>query len=121
MGNPPDLKHGFISLAGMYESLTADLEAIKAAGIGGIHLFHGQMGEAKAWPGVFRADTMSERKVEQHDFSCGFRVPPSGACVQDAELSGLVDERRVLDFGMVVDSRECFRDNFSVCRRWMHS
>lgn len=35
-----------------YEGLTADLEAIKAAGIGGIHLFHGQMGEAKAWPGV---------------------------------------------------------------------
>ena len=35
-----------------YEGLTADLEAIKESGIGGIHLFHGQMGEAKAWPGV---------------------------------------------------------------------
>ena len=34
------------------EGLTADLEAIKAAGIGGIQLFHGQMGKAEAWPGV---------------------------------------------------------------------
>ncbi|MBQ0032666.1 MAG: hypothetical protein KBT68_07680, partial [bacterium] len=34
------------------EGLTADLEAIKDAGIGGIQLFHGQMGEARAWPGV---------------------------------------------------------------------
>ena len=34
------------------EGLTADLEAIKAAGIGGIHLFHGQMGAGQAWPGV---------------------------------------------------------------------
>lgn len=34
------------------EGLTADLEAIKAAGLGGVHLFHGQMGEAQTWPGV---------------------------------------------------------------------
>ena len=34
------------------EGLTADLEAVKAAGIGGIQLFHGQMGKAEAWPGV---------------------------------------------------------------------
>ena len=34
------------------EGLTADLEAIKDAGIGGIQLFHGKMGEARAWPGV---------------------------------------------------------------------
>jgi len=39
---------GNVSKAG----LTADLEAIKAAGIGGIQLFHGQMGAATAWPGV---------------------------------------------------------------------
>ena len=32
--------------------LTADLEAIRDAGIGGIQLFHGQMGAATAWPGV---------------------------------------------------------------------
>lgn len=32
------------------EGLTADLEAISAAGIGGIQLFHGQVGEASAWP-----------------------------------------------------------------------
>lgn len=34
------------------DGLTADLEAIKAAGIGGIHLFHGQMGKNAIWPGV---------------------------------------------------------------------
>ena len=34
------------------KGLTADLEAIKAAGIGGIHLFHGQMGKNETWPGV---------------------------------------------------------------------
>ena len=34
------------------EGLTADLEAIRAAGIGGIHLFHGQMGKNETWPGV---------------------------------------------------------------------
>ena len=34
------------------EGLTADLEAIKTAGIGGIQLFHGQVGTATAWPGV---------------------------------------------------------------------
>lgn len=34
------------------EGLTADLEAIKTAGIGGVHLFHGQMGEERTWPGV---------------------------------------------------------------------
>lgn len=34
------------------EGLTADLEAIRAAGIGGIHLFHGQVGAASTWPGV---------------------------------------------------------------------
>ena len=28
---------------------------------------------------------------------------------------------RVLDFGMVVDSWECFRGNFGVCQWWMHS
>ena len=32
--------------------LTADLEALKAAGIGGIQLFHGQFGKAEAWDGV---------------------------------------------------------------------
>jgi len=30
--------------------LTADLEAIRTAGIGGIQLFHGQVGAATAWP-----------------------------------------------------------------------
>ena len=39
---------GNVSRAG----LTADLEAIKSAGIGGVHLFHGQMGESRTWPGV---------------------------------------------------------------------
>ena len=34
------------------EGLDADLDAIKAAGISGIHLFHGQMGKDVAWPGV---------------------------------------------------------------------
>jgi len=34
------------------EGLTADLEAIKAAGLGGIHLFHGQIGKNQTWPGV---------------------------------------------------------------------
>ena len=34
------------------KGLTVDLEAIRAAGIGGIHLFHGQMGENAVWPGV---------------------------------------------------------------------
>ena len=32
------------------EGLTADLEAISSAGIGGIQLFHGQVGKASAWP-----------------------------------------------------------------------
>lgn len=32
------------------EGLTADLEAISAAGIGGIQLFHGQVGKVSAWP-----------------------------------------------------------------------
>ena len=32
------------------EGLTADLEAISEAGIGGIQLFHGQMGSAYPWP-----------------------------------------------------------------------
>lgn len=32
------------------EGLTADLEAISKAGIGGIQLFHGQMGSAYPWP-----------------------------------------------------------------------
>ena len=39
---------GNVSKAG----LTADLEAIKAAGIGGIQLFHGQIGKNQTWPGV---------------------------------------------------------------------
>ncbi len=32
--------------------ITADLEALKAAGIGGIQFFHGQYGKAAAWDGV---------------------------------------------------------------------
>ena len=32
------------------EGLTADLEAFSGAGIGGIQLFHGQMGSAYPWP-----------------------------------------------------------------------
>jgi len=32
--------------------LTADLEALKDAGFGGIQFFHGQWGEAEAWDGV---------------------------------------------------------------------
>jgi len=39
---------GNVSKAG----LTADLEAVKAAGISGIQLFHGQMGQNLTWPGV---------------------------------------------------------------------
>ena len=32
--------------------LTADLEALKSAGMGGIQFFHGQFGKAEAWDGV---------------------------------------------------------------------
>ena len=32
--------------------LTADLEALRDAGFGGIQLFHGQYGKAEAWDGV---------------------------------------------------------------------
>jgi hypothetical protein len=32
--------------------LTADLEALKNAGFGGIQFFHGQFGKAQAWDGV---------------------------------------------------------------------
>ena len=32
--------------------LTADMEALKDAGFGGIQFFHGQFGEAEAWDGV---------------------------------------------------------------------
>ena len=39
---------GNVSKAG----LTADLEALKDAGFGGIQFFHGQWGEAEAWDGV---------------------------------------------------------------------
>jgi len=39
---------GNVSKAG----LTAGLEALAAAGMGGIQLFHGQVGEREAWPGT---------------------------------------------------------------------
>lgn len=39
---------GNVSKAG----LTADLEAVAAAGFGGVQLFHGQVGSREAWPGT---------------------------------------------------------------------
>ena len=32
--------------------LTADMEALRDAGFGGIQFFHGQFGKAEAWDGV---------------------------------------------------------------------
>ena len=51
-GNRPETWFHLIGGNVSREGLTADLEAIKAAGIGGIHLFHGQMGGNAVWPGV---------------------------------------------------------------------
>ena len=51
-GNRPETWFHLIGGNVSKEGLTADLEAVKAAGIGGIHLFHGQMGENAIWPGV---------------------------------------------------------------------
>ncbi len=74
VANRPETWFHFIGGNVAKPGITADLEAIKGAGISGIHLFHGQFGGKRRG-----------------------RVQTSRPHVHDAELSRLGDERRPVD------------------------
>ena len=79
------------------DGLTADLEALRAAGFGGIQLFTrtGRSGQAVAADG--RAHSVPELPMGRDHRSCRRRVRATRAQVRDAELPGLVHERGTVD------------------------
>jgi hypothetical protein len=69
--------------------LTADMEALKDAGFGGIQFFHGQFGEAEAWDGV--PEQIPCLSAKWDDLVAQLLRAHVGACARERAFRGVRD------------------------------